>query len=146
MGDRQTERAKGAYLAAWLRRHREATIQAKDANVRIDTQRRQQDAVRVLAEAACELRRRLDLEEQRTRGDLIPCRAEPGLDVRAETCESTETSGEGLSEVYVYALKVSVGMGIMIWGWATHRHLQLFALLVCFVIYSWQKPVPIPFY
>ena len=129
------------YLISWLHRRREEII-AEDANLRIDTQRRQQDGVRVLAEAACELRRRLDLGERRTRGDPIPCRAEPEIEVETETREHIEASGKGVTEVYVYALKVSARESTRIWGQTTHRNTQLFMLLMCLIPWWWRNPVP----
>ena len=113
MARRRKEQVKVAYLVARVRRRREAIL-AKDAQVRIDTQRRRQDAVRVLAEAACELQRRLDLEGRRTSGYFTSCRAGPGMEVRAEDRECIEVAGSGVTEVYAYAFRVSAGERIII--------------------------------
>ncbi|TBU25457.1 hypothetical protein BD309DRAFT_959613 [Dichomitus squalens] len=98
------EQVRTAYIVQQLRRQRDRD----ETRIRIDTQRRQQDAVRILAEAAGELVRRLEVEERRNRKNIDP------------TLMNTELTSLKMTwpEVWVNTFNVLILLlSLVLWWW-----------------------------
>ena len=126
------EQMRTAIAVQQLRRQMDKTI-AKEERIRMDTQRRQQDAVRLLAEAAGELVRRLDVEECPTKQKLSSTQiAEKAA---KETTVNIEHMRCALHIKWIDSLKVSVEAASKVIVMMTYIHEKMIVLSL--VVFLW---------